>query len=822
MSTQPNNESEQLRLQFLASLPQRARQIEDLWHRLRYLSWNEQGAKMFHKMVNRLVTLSANFDLPTINTSAASLDKYLQEHLALDRPLGGIECEIIDQMAVNLSNILNDHEQPSTMLTPQKKPETAKRIFVVDSDCAFAAIVATYLRASGFQVQQFDTTEKCMLHVFTEQPHAILMDVGLHGDDLDGLKSIEYIKNQFGIVVPIILLSTRTDMQARLRSLRAGCTDYLTKPINYLYLVERISMAISSHSVKHKVMIINNDEATAKHYADILHHASMKTIHCANPLQSLQFAIKCNPDLVIIDIQTEDINAVEIATLLHQEDQFCVLPILFITADISTTEDDTYENVGISDVLKKPVAEEVLIHACQRAIKNSIALKNRIAKVAQHTPNNINHCYFFGAIESEIKQQAVRRLPTALYYIGLDVPASLQEEYGQTGLAIIHQQFCELMTKIIDTEEQWSDTSTLVACVLTGQHSHEHHLQRTAQIIEHLNALTYQVQGKSLTLHSQIGISYLHAEIESTNSALWYAEQSYIKAVTHAHKLQPALSVKEQLQEQEYVKLQEPVFEFDFKHELPTKNLMLLFQPIVNPEKNTIENHEVLVRWNSDAHAMIPAATFLQYIEQSFMRVELDRWVLQAAVTAMTGTNDTREYATLFIHLSEDTLAQKSFFSFTANVFRSSRLRGEQRLIFILKEKWVNDHLKETAEIIEALNNIHCGVCLTRAGDTDASENILNSFNFHFTTLSPHLTANMENDTAITSRLKHIIATATKKGTQVIAVQLEDLKNVPPLWRLGVKLFQGFFIQSPKQQFNMHADTELTKQMLPAPIEKAG
>ena len=96
MSLPINNEKENLRLQFMASLPQRVRQIEDLWHRLRYLSWSEQGATTFHRMVSRLVALSSSFELPDINSSAAFLEKYLQEHLQLERPLGGLECEMID------------------------------------------------------------------------------------------------------------------------------------------------------------------------------------------------------------------------------------------------------------------------------------------------------------------------------------------------------------------------------------------------------------------------------------------------------------------------------------------------------------------------------------------------------------------------------------------------------------------------------------------------------------------------------------------------------------------------------------------------------
>lgn len=806
MSLPINNEKENLRRQFLASLPQRVRQIEDLWHKLRYFNWSEQGAITFHKMVNRLVTLSSSFNLPDIADSAAILERYLQEHLQLARPLGGNECEIIDQMTVNLARTLSKKSQPEPIANLARKAETAKRVFLVEDDYAFAAVVASYLRASGFQVKQFDTAEKCMLQTFTEQPHIILLNVGFQGDQLDALKSITYMKNQFGVVVPIILLSARSDMLARLRSLRAGCSDYLIKPINFSYLVERVTSAISSHAVQHKVMIINSNEAAIKHYADILQDANIKVIPCINPLQSLQYAVEFTPDLVIIDTQTEEITGIEIASLLHQEDQFCVLPIVFIAEEKLRIVEDTFTNSGISDILNKPVAPELLVQACERAIRYSLALKNRITCSSQHAANILNRHYFFNAIASEIKQQPMRKHPTALYYISASSLPQLQADYGITGVASLHQQFCRFMAQVVDSEEQWMDIGNLTACILTGQHLRQHHQQRSAQIIAHLNNFNYEVEGKPIAFNAAVGISYLHAEIESTNSALVVAEQAYNQVVGQHPAVPHFPDTPQPPQPAEKI-------EFDFNHGFPSQHLTLSFQPIVNPESQIIENHEVLVRWNSVNNISIPAANFLPYIDQAFMRIELDRWVLQAAMAAIANSNDTREYATLFIHLSEDTLTQKSYFSFAANVLRSSRLRGEQRLIFILKEQWVASHLQETAEIIKALNNISCGTCLSRAGETRATENILTSFNFNFLTLSPHLTASFSNSPDIVRQLQRIGTAAGKKGTQMIATQLEDSKTIRGLSTLGIKLFQGYVIQTPRHQFQMRQDSELSKRM---------
>jgi multidomain signaling protein FimX len=250
-----------------------------------------------------------------------------------------------------------------------------------------------------------------------------------------------------------------------------------------------------------------------------------------------------------------------------------------------------------------------------------------------------------------------------------------------------------------------------------------------------------------------------------------------------------------------------------FSDHFPEENLRICYQPMLSLESDHIEHYEALVRWRINDEQLIPAAKFLHYLEHSNMRVDLDRWVLQSAVAAITTDNYARENASLFIHLSDETLAQKSFFSFAANVLRSSRLRGQRRLIFIFEEAWVAQHPIAAASTINALHNIECGACLSHSGSTDASLDIIETICFDYVRLAPSLTSNLVIESEQEQQFSTLVAAAKKTGAEVIATQVEDSKNLSTLWMHGIRLFQGFLLQSPEQSIHTHKDMDILKQL---------
>lgn len=806
-----------LQRQFLESLPQKAHQLEDLWRHLRYLRWSEQGFRTFQQLVHRLVGSGTSFGIPEVSQTAQLLDQYLLDYQEFDQPLGGIELEMIDQMVSALGRTLANAEASKTLndIAVPESSGAGKHIFLVEADHALSALMMVYLHKAGFSVHHFDSISACIQHANLQTPHAVLIDPNIASESNFGFDAIHEIKNRIEKSVPIIFLSARSDIHTRLRALRAGCATYITKPIEFSSFVKTLIHTIETSEITHKVMIVDDEELVANYHAEILRNAGMEVICVSKPMQSLQRATEFQPDLVVLDMHMPEINGIELATLLRQNEQFLLLPIVFVTADTSIKLRKSIESLGVNGILTKPVDMSALVNACERAISDTFALKHRIESITQRARHNnqITRSYFYAAIDNELQAEHSHQTPTALYYVALDLQENFYQEFGPSGTAKLHEQFCQRLAQIIGSEEQWSDIANFVACVLVGKRSKSQHQQRVAQIAEYMSGSTYCIDDEVFVINTHIGAHFLDIEAGTANSALAHAEQAYERAKLADSP--PAAPIDKQEVSDEQIAASTSAITLGER--LPEENLRICYQPMISLENSQIEHYEALVRWRIDDNELIPAAKFLHYLERSSMRVDLDRWVLQSAITAITTDNYARENASLFIHLSDETLAQKSFFSFAANVLRSSRLRGQRRLIFIFEEQWITQHPTEAREIVNALRNIECGTCLSHAGSTPASVDIINTLGFDYVRLAPSLTSNLINDAEQEKNLIKLVGAAKNSGADVIATQVENSKNLSTLWMNGIRLFQGFLLQSPDQSIHTHKDMDILKQFFTPP-----
>lgn len=801
------NQLELLRQQFVASLPERARRLEEIWSHLRHLNWSEQGITALQQFARKMGEASTNFGFPELHHTASQLDCFINDLNTLGRSFGGLEYTQLEDQIQQLSQVMAATASGTARQDPLPLANNAlpypeaqgKTLFVIDPDRVLAALCNAYLRKAGFTVEYFDNPQSCMQRLYLDSPAAILMDPDFERAGLQALGSLHQLKALLTANTPIILMSGRTDVNAKLRALRAGSTDYLTKPLDFNFLVEKLVNIISENTKTPRVMVVDDDPDMTSLQAEILRYAGMEVLTVNQPLHSLQHAARFKPDLVILDMHMPDINGMELAVLLRQDPLFLLLPIIFVTADTDARLHKNIKALGINALLTKPFETTELIRVSQQALADTSALKNRVARVTRQSqqPQQINRSYFFAALEEELQTNSLGNQTSAIYYFSIDKLEQLTTQLGPVGLAELHDQFCRRLSDIVGSDEQWMDLSNLVACVLAGKRSTEFHRQRGEQFTKHLSSQPYSVKGKSLSLQIKLGIAPLSAALGTANNALLRAEQAFETSISGTtQQSSPSVESDKNLP--------------DFSHIVFSRDLTLAFQPIISLEDAQIEHFSVLTRLHGEDGEPIAAGQFLSRLTQPGRRLELDRWVLQQAVSAIAENSETREQATLFIHLAEETLQQSSFFSFAANVLRSSRLRGEERLVFMLEENWIINHFHQAREITKALRDIHCGICVTRAGENEQILTVLNDLALNYLRLSPKLTS----DSANPKLLERLIVAATGRGIKVIATQIENSHNLSSLWMQGVRLFEGFFIQPPDTGFHLQNDIIFAKEFV--------
>lgn len=111
------------------------------------------------------------------------------------------------------------------------------QILLVEDDQSLAAGLCKALRSEGF-VTNHVAEGKAALHVVSvEPPDIVVLDLGL--PDMDGLDVLKGIRNS-GSEVPVLILTARSSIDARVSGLDGGADDYLPKPFETPELIARL------------------------------------------------------------------------------------------------------------------------------------------------------------------------------------------------------------------------------------------------------------------------------------------------------------------------------------------------------------------------------------------------------------------------------------------------------------------------------------------------------------------------------------------------------------------------------------------------------
>ena len=114
------------------------------------------------------------------------------------------------------------------------------KILVVEDDRNILSMIQTVLDLGGYQVL---TTQRCqqgVLMLTSHMPDLVVLDLGL--PDMDGEEFIRVARRSS--MIPIIVLSARTDEQDKVSALDLGANDYITKPFGTAELLARVRASL--------------------------------------------------------------------------------------------------------------------------------------------------------------------------------------------------------------------------------------------------------------------------------------------------------------------------------------------------------------------------------------------------------------------------------------------------------------------------------------------------------------------------------------------------------------------------------------------------
>lgn len=117
-------------------------------------------------------------------------------------------------------------------------------VLIIEDEKEIRRFLRTALESESLRVYDADTLQRGLIEAATRKPDLVILDLGLpDGDGIDFIRDFRQWSQ-----TPVIVLSARSDEEAKIAALDAGADDYLSKPFGIGELQARLRVALRRHA----------------------------------------------------------------------------------------------------------------------------------------------------------------------------------------------------------------------------------------------------------------------------------------------------------------------------------------------------------------------------------------------------------------------------------------------------------------------------------------------------------------------------------------------------------------------------------------------
>jgi FixJ family two-component response regulator len=120
-------------------------------------------------------------------------------------------------------------------------------VYLLDDDPEMVKALTRLLRAKHFEVRGFTSVQAFLQAGLPCVDACLVLDVAM--PELDGLELQRRLTHQ-GVLIPIVFLTGHGDIPMGVRAIKAGATDFLTKPVDALTLVRAVGAALEAGALR--------------------------------------------------------------------------------------------------------------------------------------------------------------------------------------------------------------------------------------------------------------------------------------------------------------------------------------------------------------------------------------------------------------------------------------------------------------------------------------------------------------------------------------------------------------------------------------------
>lgn len=290
----------------------------------------------------------------------------------------------------------------------------------------FSEEIAQQLESFNYDCKILETMEEII--EFSEKNHnvrVILLDAGFCRDPISQSR-IKALSAQ----IPIIFISSTDDAAMRLLAVKTGGIAYITTPIDFANLIEKIDQILKPEYEKSpfRILIVEDSLTQASVLSKKLKNAGMIVEILTNPLLISHLLTEFRPDLILLDLYMPECTGVELTKVIRQQDSFVSIPIVYLSIEEDFQKQFQAVSFGGDDFLPKSISTEKLISSITTRV---LRYRTLHAEMVQDSLTGLlNHTRILELLNLEIARIKRNNAPLSFVMIDLDDFKRINDTYG--------------------------------------------------------------------------------------------------------------------------------------------------------------------------------------------------------------------------------------------------------------------------------------------------------------------------------------------------------------------------------------------------------